>query len=177
MSPNRPNRQRGLTLVEGCVTLAVATLIVGAAVPSFERAVERRHIEGTAAQLETDLQQARSLAVTRNESVRVGFEANSETSCYVIHTGGAGDCSCLAEGGAVCRAGAHSLHLVRIGAGTRVHSNSRSMLFDPLKGTVTPTATIQVQGRSGVALNEVVNIMGRVRSCSPGGALPGYRVC
>ena len=177
---NPPSSQHGFTLVEAGITLAVAALLVGAVAPTFQRAIERRHVEGIAAQLETDLQLARSLAVARNEDVRVSFDDGGGAACYVLHTGSAGDCRCTGgDGPAVCGNGAQELRTARIGAATRVqlHSNSRSMLFDPAKGTVTPTATIQVVGQSGAGLNQVINIMGRVRTCSPAGALPGYRRC
>ena len=59
----------------------------------------------------------------------------------------------------------------------QVASNSGSMLFDPNRGTVTPTGTLRVQLQSGQALHQVVNIMGRVRACSPAGAVPGYPTC
>jgi type IV fimbrial biogenesis protein FimT len=36
---------------------------------------------------------------------------------------------------------------------------------------------MKVQGRSGAAVHQIVNVMGRVRSCSPEPALPGFRAC
>jgi type IV fimbrial biogenesis protein FimT len=79
----------------------------------------------------------------------------------------------------VCSGGAEPLRLVRVGGelGISLQFNSRSMLFDPVKGTTTPTATFKVTGRSGSAIHQVVNIMGRVRSCSPTPALSGYKAC
>jgi type IV fimbrial biogenesis protein FimT len=179
MKTHRPGRQFGLTLVETAVTLAIAAILVGAVAPSFNKSIEHRHVEGTAAQVETDLQLARSLAVARNQHVRVSFEESADSTCYVIVTGNAGDCHCSAPGPAVCSHGAESLHTVRVGSESHLHlhSNSHSMVFDPLQGTVTPTATIQVVGQSGAALHEVVNILGRVRSCSPASSVPGYRAC
>ena len=179
MNTTRTRRQRGLTLVEAAITVAVAAVLVGAVAPSFQASIERRRVEGAAAQLETDLQFARSLAVARNQSLRVSFSESGNASCYVIHTGNAGDCVCGSEGPATCSNGAQSLRTVQFGTATRtrVQSNSRSMLFDPQKGTVTPTGTIEVAGAGGASLHEVVNIMGRVRSCSPGSAMPGYRAC
>jgi type IV fimbrial biogenesis protein FimT len=61
-----------------------------------------------------------------------------------------------------------------------VQANVASILFDPLHGTSTPTGTLRVVADSGRAVHHVVNIMGRVRTCSPAGAAPvvaGYRVC
>jgi type IV fimbrial biogenesis protein FimT len=51
------------------------------------------------------------------------------------------------------------------------------MTFDPVKGTVTPTATLRVESKDGRALHQVVNLLGRIRTCSPGGKLPGEKTC
>jgi type IV fimbrial biogenesis protein FimT len=36
---------------------------------------------------------------------------------------------------------------------------------------------MRLTSRNGTAIHQVVNIMGRVRSCSPAPALSGYRAC
>ena len=66
-----------------------------------------------------------------------------------------------------------------IGATERVTlvANAASVLFDPLHGTATPTGTLRVTGASGRAIHHIINVMGRVRSCSPQAAVPGYRAC
>jgi type IV fimbrial biogenesis protein FimT len=170
-------RQRGFSLVEATVTTALSAILAGLAVPSFEQARVQRHLEGAAAQLETDIHFARSLAVARNEGVRISFAPAADASCYVIHTGAAGDCSCGTGAEPVCTGTAQALRTVRYDGETplQMRSNSRSMLFDPVRGTTTPTATVRVEGRDGSAIHQIVNIMGRVRSCSP--TLPGYRRC
>jgi len=68
---------------------------------------------------------------------------------------------------------------VRLPADERVglQANMGSIVFDPLHGTGTPTGTLRLTGRDGRAIHHVVNVMGRVRSCSPAGAVPGYRAC
>ena len=110
-----------------------------------------------------------------------GFESGVGGSCYVIHTGAANECACAADGSAVCHGSAQAERSVHFPAGGPVSlkSNSRSVQFDPAKGTSTPTATVQLQARSGAALHQVMNIMGRVRSCVPASApaLSGYRRC
>jgi len=176
---NAPRRQRGLTLIECATALSVLAVVAGIVAPSFERSIERRRVEGTAAQFETDVHFARSLAVARNAPVRMSFSAPAGASCYVIHTGVAGQCDCSPKGLAVCSGGAEPLRVVRVGGelGISLQSNSRSILFDPVKGTTTPTGTVKVSGRSGSAIHQVVNIMGRVRSCSPAPVLSGYKAC
>ena len=171
--------QAGVTLVESMVVTSVLAVLTGLAAPGFEAAVQRRHLEGAAAQLETDIHLARMLAVARNAPLRMSFESSAAGSCYVIHTGAANQCGCAADGSAVCQGEAQAERSVRFDAGgaVRLRSNSRSVLFDPTKGTSTPTATVQLTARNGSAIHQVMNVMGRVRSCSPAPALSGYRRC
>lgn len=179
--PNLGQRraQAGVTLVESMVTVSVLGVLTGLAVPGFEGAVQRRHLEGAAAQLETDIHYARLQAVARNVPLRISFESGAAGSCYVIHTGAANQCSCAGGSAAVCQGTAQAERSVQFPAGGPVSlkSNSRSILFEPLKGTSTPTATLQLSTRQGAAIHQVMNIMGRVRSCSPAPALSGYRAC
>jgi type IV fimbrial biogenesis protein FimT len=148
------------------------------ALPGFESVRERRHLEGVASQLETDLQLARSLAVAQHRSLRISFGSDAAGSCYVIHSGGAEDCHCSTDG-PVCAAGAEAERHVHLGpdAPVTLNANVRSMLFDAVRGTVTPTGTVRVVGRDGRAVHQVVGVMGRVRSCAPAPGLPGYRTC
>jgi type IV fimbrial biogenesis protein FimT len=170
---------RGVSLIEAMVALAIVAVLLAAAVPSFPALLQRAHLEGVALQFEADVQHARSLAVARQQGVRIGFAAAAGGSCYVVHTGAAGACTCAAGGTAACSAGAEALRVVHNGGAhaPTLHSNAASMLFDPVRGTVTPTATVRVVAADGRAIHQIVNIMGRVRSCSPGGAVPGYRAC
>jgi type IV fimbrial biogenesis protein FimT len=175
----RARAQAGVTLVETAVVASVVAVAAGIAVPSFDGAIQRRHLEGAATQLETDIHYARMLAVARNAPLRISFEAGAGGSCYVIHTGSANQCGCAADGTAVCQGDAEAERTVRFAAGGPVslRSNSRSVVFDPSKGTSTPTATMQLTARNGTAIHQVMNIMGRVRSCSPAPALSGYARC
>lgn len=177
--PSPRRSQSGVTLVEAAAVVAIASILTGLAVPSFERAIERRHLEGTAAQLETDIHYARSLAVARNAALRISFESGTGGSCYVIHSGAANACTCAADGTAQCTADAVAERSVRFAADGRVgvKSNTRSILFDPFKGTTSPTATVQVVARSGATIRQIVNIMGRVRSCAPAPAPSGTPTC
>lgn len=172
-------RQRGVTVVESSVVVAVVAVLTGIATPSFESAIQRRHLEGAAAQLETDIHHTRMMAVARNAPLRISFSTGSLGSCYVIHSGSANQCSCDAGGAAVCQGAAVAERSVFFAAGATLslQSNARSVLFDPHRGTSSPTATLRLTSRNGLAIHQVVNIMGRVRSCSPAPAVSGYRAC
>lgn len=172
-------RTRGFSLIEACVTVSVLAVVLGSVAPSFAQLRQKVEIEGVANQLETDIQFARSEAVARTEPLRLTIASNAGGSCYVVHTGAAGDCRCGDDGAAECVAGAQALKTVQLPASgsVRLQSNARSILFDGTRGTVSPTATVRVIGSDGRALHQVVNVMGRIRTCSPQRSMPGYRAC
>ena len=68
-------RQTGFTLVEVLIPVAVAAVLLGSALPSLQTMTQRHRLEGSAAQLETDLQLARSAAVAANAVLRMDFSA------------------------------------------------------------------------------------------------------
>jgi type IV fimbrial biogenesis protein FimT len=172
-------RQCGLSLIELLIGLAVSAVAVGSALPGFKASAERRHLDGVAAQLQTDLHYARSAAVAHQRSLRVSFRQDASGACYVMHSGSAGTCACNADGTPVCTGGALAVRSVRLAATgpVQLSSNVGAMVFDPDKGTVSPTGTVRLTGQAGHAVNVVVNIMGRTRTCTPTAGLLGYRPC
>ena len=176
---SRSSRQRGLSCLEAMAALAVAAFAAGSAAPSFTQARERRHLEGTAMQLATDLRYARSLAATHRAPVRFAVQVQGADACYVLHTGSTNQCRCTSAGAVTCSGEAQALRVVGFRATdpVRLASGSTSLLFDPDRGTVTPTATIKLRGAGNQAVHQIINIMGRVRACTPGGAMPGFPAC
>ncbi|WP_280151066.1 GspH/FimT family protein [Piscinibacter sp. XHJ-5] len=177
-----PVTQRGITLVEAAIVVAVAAVTVTSAAPSFHRFIEKQRLDGAAAQLATDLRFARAEAIARNTALRFSVQATPWGGCHVIHSGAAQQCRCAASGPAVCDADAREIKTVQWPAreGIALHSNVTSMLFDPLHGTSTPAGTLRLVAASGRTVHHVVNVMGRVRACSPQEpaiAVPGYRAC
>lgn len=171
---------RGLTLVETLCCLIITGMLLAGALPSLRELRLRQTLHSAAAVLETDVQYARSLARSADRSVRLTLQTGTDGgSCYVIHTGTAGACSCdTGTGAAQCDGDATLLRVQSLpaAAAVRLSSASRSIVFDAGQGTVTPTATFVLADRDGRAVHQIVNILGRTRSCSPSG-LAGYRAC
>jgi type IV fimbrial biogenesis protein FimT len=178
MKAARKHKQFGITTLESLMAIAITLVSLGSAVPGFDEMRQRRHLDGTAAQLETDLQYARSTAVSQHRTIRLRFMLTEGGSCYVVHSGAAGDCRCSATGESSCSAGAVAVRSVGFpqGAPVSLNSNAASMIFEPVKGTVTPTSTMRVES-GGRAVHVVTNIMGRVRTCSPDGKVAGHSPC
>ena len=180
MATVNPVRQQGVTLIESMIVLFVLSIVIGASVPSFQSLRQRADLAGVAAQLETDVQFARGQARAINRPVRLTLREADGGTCYMVHTGASADCTCgLAQQPAICGGNSELLRAVTLAAkgDVQVRSASKSVAFDPLKGTVTPTATLRVEARDGRSIHQVVNLLGRVRSCSPQGRNAGEVAC
>jgi type IV fimbrial biogenesis protein FimT len=170
--------ERGVTLIETMIVIAVTVIIAAAAAPSLTRLIDARRLDAAANELAGDIQFVRTEAVARNRPVRLSLHGGAAPSCWIVHTGAAAQCSCAAQGPAICIGGAVQIKTVNLPATDRVGlaSNVASMLFDPLHGTATPTGTLRVTDANGSEVRHIVNVMGRARSCSPNGVI-GWRAC
>jgi len=172
-------RQAGITLVEAAAVLGIASVMVGVAVPALDDLRGARHLEAAAAELRTDIHHARSTAVAMGQTVRLHVHDSTAGSCYVVHTGSAGDCSCQPSGATTCTASAQPLRSVGHlrASGIAISANAGSLAFDGFQGTVTPTGSLTVAHASGDKLRVVVNVMGRARTCRAAGTLHGHPAC
>lgn len=170
---------RGFTLIEACVVVTVLALIACAAAPGLQDLIETRRLNGAATTLLADLQYVRNEAVARNQPLRVSFFISASSNCYVVHSGGRGACSCMASEPTRCVGSAAEIKTVAwpVAEHISLQANVSSILFDPLHGTSTPAGTVRVIDPHGRAIHHVINVMGRVRSCSPAAAIAGYRAC
>ena len=174
--PPARRSQAGLGLIELLAVIAVAAVLVGNSLPSLKSMVERQRLVAAAAQLETDLQLARGAAVAANRVLQMDFPVAGR--CYVLHDGAPGSCRCADDGQPVCEPGTTAWRSASFAVDRplQLASNVRSMAFDPVQGTVTPTATLRLTAPVG-QVRLVINIMGRIRSCSPDAAVPGFLAC
>jgi type IV fimbrial biogenesis protein FimT len=171
--------QNGVSLVEAMIVIAVTAIVAATAAPSLASFIDGRRLDAAATALAADVQFVRTEAVARNRPIRLSFHASAASSCWVVHTGPAAQCTCAESGPAVCSGGATQIKTVVLGAADRVsvQANVASIVFDPLHGTSTPTGTLRLIDPRGRAVHHIVTVMGRVRSCTPGGAVPGWRAC
>lgn len=64
-----PKQQKGFTLVELMITVVIAAILLGVAVPGFVELLERNRMQSAASGVYTSLMLARSEALKRNTSV------------------------------------------------------------------------------------------------------------
>jgi type IV fimbrial biogenesis protein FimT len=158
---------RGITLLEVMVVIAIIGIIVAIAVPSYQDMIEVKRLQQAAEALKSDMQFARAEAIKRSSDLRLTI--SSATWCYGIDDGNtacacgtAGDCAIKAVDG-------------RQFQGISIDGDN-SVTFSFRRGTA------NAAGSTLSSLNYnarvVVGNVGRVRICAPGGAgLPGYPAC
>ena len=176
----RLGRQQGCTLIESLCGLVIMLVLLGGAWPMLKELVARQSLLAQAAELETDLVLARSQSQVQRESLRFSVhQPASGGSCYIIYSGPSGACQCQGNGQASCDAGAQVLRLAEPSrrAGITLAALARPLTFDAMMGTVTPTATLRLTDRDGRSVHQVINLTGRVRTCTPDQPWGGMRRC
>ncbi|HEY4957300.1 MAG TPA: GspH/FimT family protein, partial [Caldimonas sp.] len=144
---SRADRQRGITLLEAIVVVAVIAIAATSAAPSFTDLLDARRLDGAATRLAADVQFVRNEALARNRSLRLSFHTGADATCWIVHTGNAADCDC-ANGDVVCSGSARAIKGVVLPSAERVSvaANVSAIVFDPLHGTSTPTGTLRLEG-------------------------------
>ena len=176
----------GFTLVELIVAVAITAILATLAVPSFSSLFAKKRVEGLIAELATDLQYARSEAITRNTMVQLTMGTN----CYVIHalpttaTVASSATSCTQSAASPAVIGLTELKTVQVAAGRPESFSpaSGSIVFDPVRGTATISSAGTITATSSIGswdLRANLSAVGRVNVCSPAGTgnVAGYAAC
>ena len=121
---------RGFTLIESLVTIAIMALLVALVAPSFSDYLLTQRLKSVHAQLVTDINFARSEAVTRNNFARIVFrDDDPDQTCYTVFinppgVGFANRCNCNLGPGAACNffgnAGSVEIRTVQVHRSTGV---------------------------------------------------------
>jgi type IV fimbrial biogenesis protein FimT len=188
--------QIGFTLVELMIVLAVATILLLIALPSFADMIDRARLRGAAGDAVSLVADARGGSVQRNRNVVVSFGGTSPAWC--IGANGAGEpgtvgnpipaaaaCTCTTPSG--CMVGTQQLAMSSSNySGVTVDTNSASLTFDSRLGTVSGlTSTLTTTGATFTSpkgkykLLLTVAPLGQPSLCVPSGspAIPGYASC
>jgi type IV fimbrial biogenesis protein FimT len=160
-------RLHGITLVEILVVLALMATTLTLATPYVSGLRDVLRLKGAVASLTSDLQLARTEASLRNTPVRWSWHAHPQGGCYILHTGQRSQCQCAIRA-ARCEQGAVALRSVHWPTRDRVilQPNVQSISFDPALGTSTPAARLRLSTPQGETIDNIINVMGRVRTCS-----------
>lgn len=176
--PGPASRQRGCSMIEALCGLTITLILLANAWPMLQDLVSRQALLAQAASLETDLALARSQAHAQQQNLRFSVHQPADGgSCYIIHSGAAGSCRCDGQSRPICDAGAQVVRVAALSRGVTLAPLSRPLTFDAMMGTVSPTATLRLTDPDGRTVHQVINITGRVRTCTPNPIWGGMRRC
>ena len=181
---NTPHRRVhcGFTMIELMTVLVIAGVLLSLAMPSFRELLARNRIEGVAGELSTDLQYARSEAVSRNTQVGLIVGANCYT-VFVVGTAPATSCTSLGTGGDSIKA--VTIDVAATSLAFTSNGGQSFIQFDPVRGMATDaggvndwSGFVNVSSTAGNwQLRADVTNFGRARACSPSGTFKGYPSC
>jgi prepilin-type N-terminal cleavage/methylation domain-containing protein len=153
-------RVSGVTLIETMVAVAIMAVLLGVVVPSMARMLERQRVQGVAEQAALDLHQARSEALSRQESVFVSTAITGGGSCYVLSIGSKDGCSCTADGKASCDIDSTPLKTVGFAPGYPVQllgAPANGVTIDSMRAIAVSTGKYTFGSTSGLSMRLVVS--------------------
>lgn len=191
-----PADNRGFTLIELMVTIAVLAILAALAIPSFLDFRQRSAVRGAADQLTVFWGDARFEALRRDSMVKVGFKSDGDQFCIgAATTTDAADnaaCDCLTAGAcdiASYPASQGEWKGVRVASNPTIGDGDGStangvVVINPKRAGLTQSADegrmllrSPAGGAQDYRLNVVIDRNGRAFQCEPAAApskLPDY---
>lgn len=165
--------KRGFTVIELLVVIAITVILIELALPSFITFGQRFRITATAQSLYYALQQARTEAIKRNQSVYVNFNT-TDPWCYGMNNASA--CNCATNSPA-CSLGITTAPRTQDMTMTTSGLSSNSLQFENTRGALNNGKTIitfTIYGGT-TAMSVEVTALGNMFLCSS--TISGYPAC
>ncbi len=196
LSPTPHRYLSGVTLLEILITMSILAIMMTVAIPNLSTFGDNQKLVGLAEQVFGHLQQARSEAVTRSETVFANFAVDGTSSweygislnseCVVTETDPTETDACVIivdDGDGTFNDA--DLVLMRFSSTdhddismdiANFSSETTEFIFDSVRGTAS-SGQIELQNSSGKQLRINVSRLGRVSICSPDDSIQNYGAC
>jgi type IV fimbrial biogenesis protein FimT len=189
---------KGFTVIELLIAVAVLAIITSLALPSYRTIIEKRQVTSGAEQLTAFLSSAQFESVKRNEIVGVNYQLNGGDWCLSMAIPDVDSanpdvdsptCDC-SDG--TCDAGSELLRDFQAAVLTKSDilvdatlGGDDTVFFDPVRGLVVDAETVKIElispDEETYALNVEMSPTGRVKICSDSSratySVPGYGEC
>lgn len=178
----------GFTLVELLFTIAILVILLVIAAPSFVDTLDRRRVINATEALVGQVQQARSVAIARNEEISIVFDKADDDSWWCSGLTDAASCDCTVtdeDDDDACTVGVPApgsteRMLVRTGSdgfnGIDLSAGAfpLTITFEPTRGIRTAPAdaddeVLELESSRGLQTRIAVGLLGRITTCSPSG--------
>ena len=182
---------KGFTVIELMITIAVIAIVTSLALPSYRSIVEKRQVTSGAEQVMAFLSTAQMEAVKRNQFVAVNYQDNGGAWCFGLTAADDDDASCDCTNNSCTLDGqlrvlnSTMLKRPQVLSAATVGGDDDTLVFDPVRGLtvgaeVADIALISPDATSW-ALNIQITPTGRVKICTDSGRgdhpVPGYEEC
>lgn len=162
--------QKGFSLIELLVTIAIIAIIAAIAVPSYQDTIERNRLKETLQLVKSDIQLARGEAIKRSESVTFSTTSGAAGAWCLGSIASTASCDCSVT----VSSAAGYCDVKRISGAEYDKTSittSANFTFEPRRGTTTSTQLTVTTDNHSAQLD--INAAGRVLVC--GGDL--YDAC
>jgi len=175
----KEKHEKGFTLVELMITVAIVGIIASLAVPSFSEMIERNRLKEAAEGLKSDLMFARTEAIKRSSNINMTVKKGSSW-CYGIdidnntdNTDANAVCDCATSGSCAVK----TVQGSQFTGTTNIEVADTNITFFFRRGTASNQGmTISTTHYS---LRVLSSVAGRIRICSPDStkSVIGYDAC
>lgn len=198
-NPQAMRHRRGFTLIEVMIVIALVAIVVSLAGPSFRDYILMQRLRSVQSQLVTDLNYARSEAVSRGVPVQMRMQTSSDQTCYIIYSRPSNDlgitspCDCTAAAGSRCPTSSSEIKTASAPTSEGVafwqpSGQTPYLTINPRTGAPDAVIAAEMVAAPDYAIearlidasrrfNVAVSPGGRVQVCSPSGTVAGMPPC